>query len=182
MFQSYSIQSFRAGWSQNAAITRPRVSPDNILKLAEPHVLIVSNFKRVSFGVFRAGKDDDEEEMEFARLRRGRKRNIIEESENKSYYDEGNAEEEVDEYSEIYDDDEELEWERSDDLVEDYELLGDYLVPNPLLDSIDPDGAAERFPEIASDPRFWFDMLLFITFLDFVSYAGPRNPFPIFEF
>jgi hypothetical protein len=65
-----------------------------------------------------------------------------------------------------------------DDEKEDYDLFGTVLIPNPLLDSIDPDGAADRFPELARDPRFWFDMVLFIAFLDFLSYAGPRDPFP----
>jgi hypothetical protein len=76
-------------------------------------------------------------------------------------------------------------WDYLDDDLDDddedeegYDLFGTVLIPNPLLDSIDPDGAADRFPELARDPRFWFDMVLFIAFLDFLSYAGPRDPFP----
>jgi hypothetical protein len=65
-----------------------------------------------------------------------------------------------------------------DDDDEDYELLGDVLIPNPLLDSIDPDGASERFPELASDPKFWLDMVLFVAFLNFLSGVGPQDPFP----
>jgi hypothetical protein len=73
--------------------------------------------------------------------------------------------------------DEDLDDDDDED-EEDYDLFGTVLIPNPLLDSIDPDGAADRFPELARDPRFWFDMVLFIAFLDFLSYAGPRDPFP----
>ena len=46
------------------------------------------------------------------------------------------------------------------------------------LDSIDPDGAADRFPELASDPKFWIDMALFIAVLNFLSSVGPQDPFP----
>jgi hypothetical protein len=58
-------------------------------------------------------------------------------------------------------------------------LLEDVIIPNPLLDSMDPDGAADRFPELIRDPKFWLDMVLFLAFLDFLSAAGPQsNPFP----
>jgi hypothetical protein len=73
-------------------------------------------------------------------------------------------------------------FDRYDDDDDDDEGYGgifeDILIPNPILDNIDPDGAAERFPELASDPKFWFEMFLFISFINFVSFIGPRNPFP----
>lgn len=75
-----------------------------------------------------------------------------------------------------YEDDE--DWENDEEGESEYELFGNVLIPNPLLDSMDPDGAAERFPELARDPRFWFDMILFLAFLDFLSFVGPRDPFP----
>lgn len=74
--------------------------------------------------------------------------------------------------------DEEIYDDEDDEDEEEYDLFGNELIPNPLLDSIDPDGAAERFPELARDPRFWFDMALFIAFLNFLSSVGPRDPFP----
>ncbi|CAB9497525.1 expressed unknown protein [Seminavis robusta] len=58
---------------------------------------------------------------------------------------------------------------------EDFGMFGKGVIPNPLLDSIDPDGAADRFPELARDPWFWFDMILFVLLLDFLSFAGPRQ-------
>jgi len=89
-----------------------------------------------------------------------------------NYYDE---EEEWDE------DDDEWDEDDDDDLLKkvnyDY-LFDDQVIPNPLLDSIDPDGAADRFPELARDPRFWLDMALFIAFLNFLSFVGPRDAFP----
>lgn len=82
------------------------------------------------------------------------------------------------------DDDEDL-WDDLDQVVDDlldqeeeYDLFGNELIPNPILDSIDPDGAAERFPELARDPRFWIDMVLFIAFLNFLSDIGPRDFLP----
>jgi hypothetical protein len=57
--------------------------------------------------------------------------------------------------------------------------FGKEIVPNALLDNIDPDGAADRFPELARDPRFWFELLLLIMFLDFCSLAGPQDAFPL---
>ncbi|KAL3921107.1 MAG: hypothetical protein SGILL_002924 [Bacillariaceae sp.] len=129
---------------------------------------------------FDADDDDDVEEgglFEFARIRRQRRRG------DRDYEDEMQVDESVsraademeargvfDRYEEFEDDDD--------------EPLGgvfqDVLIPNPILDSIDPDGAADRFPELARDPKFWFDMVLFLAFINFVSFIGPRNPYPDF--
>lgn len=79
------------------------------------------------------------------------------------------------------DEEEDFEFSEGDGFLDDededqYDLLSDVVIPNPLLDSIDPDGAADRFPELARDPRFWFDIVLFISILNFLSDLGPRNP------
>jgi hypothetical protein len=79
-------------------------------------------------------------------------------------------EEEDDEYLEDDDDD--------DDDDESYDLFSNVIIDNPLLDSIDPDGAAERFPELARDPKFWLDIFLFICVLDFLSLMGPQDNLP----
>jgi hypothetical protein len=82
---------------------------------------------------------------------------------------------------EDYEDDDEFDDEDDDDDTmdseddEDFGFFGKGVIPNPLLDSMDPDGAADRFPELAADPRFWFDMLLLVTVLDFLSFVGPRE-------
>ncbi len=57
---------------------------------------------------------------------------------------------------------------------EDYEMFSNVIIPNPILDSIDPDGAADRFPELARDPKFWFEIGLFLAFINFLSFIGPR--------
>jgi hypothetical protein len=62
-----------------------------------------------------------------------------------------------------------------------YDLLENIIIPNPLLDSMDPDGTVERLPELLSDPKFWFDMVLFVLFLDFLSFAGPQSD-PFIDF
>jgi hypothetical protein len=94
-------------------------------------------------------------------------------------------EEEDDYYSDDFDEDDYDEDEDDDDWsafdpsdIDAKALLEDVVIPNPLLDSIDPDGAADRFPELARDPKFWVDMALFVAFLNFLSFAGPRDPFP----
>ncbi len=69
-----------------------------------------------------------------------------------------------------------LSFDDEDD--EEFGLFSDVLIDNPLLDSIDPDGAAERFPELARDPQFWLDMVLFIAFLNWLSDVGPQDYFP----
>lgn len=57
---------------------------------------------------------------------------------------------------------------------EEFDMFSNEVIPNQILDSIDPDGAAERFPELARDPKFWFEIGLFVTFINFVSFIGPR--------
>jgi hypothetical protein len=82
-----------------------------------------------------------------------------------------------DEYDDEFDDEDEDD-EDDDDEDDEYGLFSNVIIDNPLLDSIDPDGSAERFPELASDPRFWFDMVLFFAFLNFLSDVGPRDALP----
>ena len=138
--------------------------------------------------------DRDDDEREYARIRRGGRG-----KEQRPLNDD--ADDEIDDdpatrrrneqnpyYRDEDDDDNDDEWDFIDDLgeqwegdfeeIEKHDLLGNVLIPNPILDNIDPDGAADRFPELARDPRFWFDIFLFVAFLDFLSLVGPRDPFP----
>lgn len=138
--------------------------------------------------------DEDCDDREYAHVRRGRgggkHRFDDAEEEGDDYYEKGDASRRTTDNpyyrdSDSYDGD---EWDFIDDLedkwdgdleeMEKHDLLGNVLIPNPLLDNIDPDGAAERFPELAKDPRFWFEIVLFLAFLDFLSFVGPRDPFP----
>lgn len=102
--------------------------------------------------------DDEDEEFEERRERR--------------YYDEDD-----DDDDEYYDDDEEYDDEFDVDFefnrVEvDEEYASDILIPNPILDNIDPDGAGERFGEIARDPTFWRDLILVIAIFNFCEYVA----------
>jgi hypothetical protein len=52
---------------------------------------------------------------------------------------------------------------------EDIDLKYQGIIPNPILDNIDPEGSAERVGELFSDRQFWWDLgmlLLFLNFLD----------------
>lgn len=133
-------------------------------------------------------KDDDEEnDREFARVRRSRGRRAYNDDDNDdyerdTYRDSSSSIMEVADLLEekgLFDDDDldDDEYDDDDD-DESYDVFSNSVIPNPLLDSIDPDGAADRFGELASDPWFWWDMFLFISFLNFISFIGPRNPFP----
>eukprot|EP00980_Cylindrotheca_fusiformis_P017415 scaffold5407_cov132-Cylindrotheca_fusiformis.AAC.5 len=123
-----------------------------------------------------AGDDDDENDEDFVKVprRRQRGRFFDNEEEEDDFYDrvEHRVYTEDDDWED--DDDEDYDDEEEDD----YGLFSNVLIDNPLLDSIDPDGAAERFPELARDPWFWIDMLLFFAFLNFLSSIGPQDYFP----
>lgn len=144
----------------------------------------------------RASSDSDE--REFARVRRGRgRKSERSEGDDTDDVDDDNTQQrstgfgkddyldgddddwEYDASAVVGDDEYDDDWQDDDDDegAEQYDLFGDVLIPNPLLDSMDPDGAAERFPELARDPRFWIDMVLFVAFLDFLSFVGPQDPF-----
>ena len=135
-----------------------------------------------------ARDDDEEDDREFARVRRSRGRRAYNDDDNDDYerdtYRDSSSIMEVADLLEekgLFDDDDLDDDEYDDDDDDDdesYDVFSKTVIPNPLLDSIDPDGAADRFGELASDPWFWWDMFLFISFLNFISFIGPRNPFP----
>ena len=138
------------------------------------------------------GNDDNEDdrEREYARVRRRRGGRAyyddddVDDGYGRSYEDDDqqrSASNVGDYYDDEEDDDEDYYYDDDDDEEEvddEYSMFGSAVIPNPLLDSIDPDGAAERFPELARDPKFWIDMLVFIAVLDFLSDIGPRNALP----
>lgn len=74
-----------------------------------------------------------------------------------------------------YDDD--IEFFDLDDDEDDFDDDDDYspssyndIIPNPLLDAMDPDGVYERLgPELFSDWTFWRDAALFCLFLAFFT-------------
>jgi hypothetical protein len=118
------------------------------------------------FSLFAQGDDDFDSVKVPRRRQQGRR---FEDEEDEEFYD---IEDEYDDEDEEWDEDD----DEDDDEDEEYGFFSNVLIDNPILDSIDPDGAAERFPELASDPRFWVDIALFLLFLELLSFVGPRNP------
>jgi hypothetical protein len=125
--------------------------------------------------------DNDEDNREKVRVPRGgRRRRYGEEegryeeeyetSKERPYYEE----EEDDDY---YDDDddeyeEEVDYEFEEEISQKREYDKDLLIPNPLLDQVDPEGAGERFGEIAKDPIFWRDVLIVVAVFNFCEYVA----------
>jgi len=129
---------------------------------------------------------DDEREYEYARVgrRRGRRADRYEEGSvdggyggndaasspsrreqrrRRSGSDRDNADEydgydaEFDEEDDYYEEDYEEDYD-SDDEDEDEDFEEGILIPNPILDSVDPEGTSERIGELFEDPKFWKDM------------------------
>ena len=113
--------------------------------------------------------DDDDRELVFAGRRSFRERDEGEtsferESRSSSSRYQSNVEffdlDDDDEDNDFFDDDDDFE----DALLDDTTYNG--IIPNPLLDSIDPDGVYERLgPELFSDLTFWRDLILFAAFM-----------------
>ena len=137
--------------------------------------------------------DDDEDEFEFARVRRKRGRfadDYGEDTERESARggartgsrDAGTRRKYDDDYDEIdfeendyYDDDEYDEFDSDDeDEYDDEDDDYDEIIPNALLDQIDPDGAIDRLPELFADTKFWKDSALWFL-LGFVYLLNRFN-------
>jgi hypothetical protein len=98
------------------------------------------------------------------------------ETKERPYYEE--EEEDDEDYDEDYDDDDEDYYEDDND-IDDYDLKetqndydGDILIPNPILDQVDPEGAGERFGELVRDPIFWRDVILVVAVFNFCEYVA----------
>jgi|Transcript_13306 hypothetical protein len=75
-------------------------------------------------------------------------------------------------------DDEDDEDEDDDDELEVDEYTG--IIPNPVLDSIDPDGAYERMGELFTDVTFWRDLAIFLSFMGWL-YAINASQLPLID-
>lgn len=86
-------------------------------------------------------------------------------------------------YDEVeFDDDEDDDFEyENEDEDDDEDVEDDYngVIPNALLDQIDPDGAIDRMPELLSDPQFYRDVA--IAFVLFMLYAFNRFGNPLYD-
>ncbi|KAL7438368.1 hypothetical protein ACHAXM_006208 [Skeletonema potamos] len=121
------------------------------------------------------GDDDDDDDRELVYARRSRRRgreegayNDVDTSSSGSRKYQDNVE-----FFDLDDDDD-------DDMFEDdfdrksnddpYAETYNGIIPNPLLDAMDPDGVYERLgPELFKDWTFWRDMILFAAFLAFFT-------------
>jgi hypothetical protein len=122
----------------------------------QQHNLLIS---RLAVGPLQSRDREDEEDLvKVPRRRRQRDYYEEEEEEEEDYYESESLYD--DDEDEDEDDDDDDDWEEDD---EDKDLFENAIIPNSLLDSMDPDGAADRFPELARDPRFWVDICLFIA-------------------
>jgi hypothetical protein len=113
--------------------------------------------------------DESDSDFEYARVSRRRGRFMNDEDEyakssdtrrrNEFEFEEDYFDEYDDEYDNEYDDEYDDESDEDDEFED--------IIPNPLLDQMDPDGSIERWPELFSDPQFWKDSLIwfFIAFL-----------------
>ena len=116
--------------------------------------------------------DEDDAERDFAYARRGRRGR-----EEGGYYDDqpsssssssSNKFQDNVEFFDLDDDDDEFENEVAGDIYDDEKFNG--IIPNPLLDAMDPDGVYERLgPELFKDWTFFRDMALFAAFLAFFT-------------
>ena len=104
---------------------------------------------------------------------------MMNEEEQDEYFDTQDAsdgryyEEDDDDYYEDDEEEEEFDVDFEFNRVElDQEYEADILIPNPILDNVDPEGAGERFGEIAKDPTFWRDLLLVIAVFNFCEYVA----------
>lgn len=131
--------------------------------------------KHASVGkFFEIQASPEDEDLARVPRRRQRGRFYDNKEEDDAFYD--SVERNVYGDDELYDEDLDDDDDNDDD--EEYGLFSNVLIDNPILDNIDPDGAAERFPELARDPRFWIDMALFIALLNWLSSVGPQDYFP----
>jgi hypothetical protein len=144
--------------------------------------------------------DDDEDNREKVRVPRGGRRRRYEEensynqeeyetTEERPYYDDDEDEDEEYYEDDDDDDDDDEEYEEVDyeymyekETTSKSEYDQDILIPNPILDQVDPEGAGERFGEIAKDPIFWRDVLIVVAVFNFCEYVaqvpfmdGPYN-------
>ena len=119
--------------------------------------------------------DDVEDDRELVYARRSGRRG----REEGAYYDEDTSSssgsrryQDNVEFFDLDDDDddmfeEDFDRKKNSDL---YEETYNGIIPNPLLDAMDPDGVYERLgPELFKDWTFWRDMILFTAFLAFFT-------------
>lgn len=112
--------------------------------------------------------DGDSDDSSSSSSRREQRRRRSYAGDDVDQYDGYDAEfdEEDDDYEEDYDSDDDVDDDDDDD-EDDFEE--GILIPNPILDSVDPEGASERIGELFEDPKFLKDMAV-VAFVVWVVY------------
>lgn len=129
--------------------------------------------------------EDNEDEYQYARVRRRRGRFVddYEEEVSSRRTESSSSSTRTKKYDQDYDEikfddddlfDEEDEDEYDDDEYDDDDDEFEDIIPNALLDQIDPDGAIDRLPELFSDPKFWKDSAIWF-FLGFLYLLNRFN-------
>ena len=135
----------------------------------------------ISSSLIQRSAVQDDEDAEYVKVPRRRRRGGID-NDDDNEYEAGKEDDQNRNARDQFEEDlfEEEEEEEDDEFEEDdkYDLFSNVIIDNPLLDNMDPDGAAERFPELAKDPKFWIDITLFVLFLDWLSSIGPQDTIP----
>ena len=129
--------------------------------------------------------DEDEDDFEYARVGRRRRGDRYDDDKiyddpstssrsrgTREYMDDDELYDEVD-----FDDDFDYDDDNADEDFYDDEYND--IIPNVLLDQIDPDGAIERMPELLSDPQFYRDVGIVLVL--FLIYALNRFGSPLYD-
>lgn len=126
--------------------------------------------------------EDDEDEYQYARVRRrrGRFADDYEEEVASRRTESSSSSTRTKKYDQDYDEikfDEDEFFDNEDEYDDEYDDDDDEfedIIPNALLDQIDPDGAIDRLPELFSDPKFWKDSAIWF-FLGFLYLLNRFN-------
>ena len=143
-------------------------------RLATTRTLQLARGFADDFDVDDEDDDDTEDDRELVYARRSGRRG----REEGAYYDEDTSSsgsrryQDNVEFFDLDDDDDDMFEEDFDRKKnsDTYEETYNGIIPNPLLDAMDPDGVYERLgPELFKDWTFWRDMILFTAFLAFFT-------------
>ena len=149
----------------------------------------------------RDSQDDENDDLEYARIRVGRRRKrekyyndddtLLDDSNKNSNSNsnsnnyrkrmsQGRSLDDVEEdlYDEVQFDDDN-EYDDDDDEYDNDQEEYDGVIPNALLDQIDPDGAIDRIPQLLSDPQFYRDVAIVLVL--FILYAFNRYSSPLYD-
>lgn len=135
----------------SASIRKPFVSSENSLGQSRPS--LASKVKLQARDEFE--KEDDE--YDYASVGRGRRRyrEPYDEPKERDYYNDE-------------------EYDLEDDVEIDYKtvLFGE-VIPNPILDALDPERSTERVGELFADKKFWRDMAFLAVVLAIWQFTIP---------